>query len=848
MPERATADRTGRRRMGAVAAASLGSLVASAAGAQVLTTFTLAAPDASVGSFSLSNGVFSGQVLSNPSALTTGAFTYGFTSQLFTPGVTGEYRIGQSSAPLDTALILYAGSFDPNSPGTNAIVGNDDGAHPPEANVTSCGSPTFCPSVLTELQAGADYVVVVTHYSPDDIASFTLPQSFYVFGPAGVGVGGEPPPAPPGPGIIDDSEDAFDQDSAAATGDTVTFGGGRFRPTEPFTLSTPVQVQAAGGTVDTDNGNVTFGDDVTGDGQLTVEGTGDFVITGNATNAGGFSVAGGRMLVQGVVGGPIQVGAGGTLGGTGTIQGQVDVDGTLSPGASPGTLTVNAPVVQGPGSTFLLEIDGTGTGDGPGNFDRLLVTGAGNTFTADGTLQPITRGITPPADNTFTPSLGQTFRFVEAEGGVVGTFAAIDQPADGIPAGTRFDLSYGTNFIDAFLTPTSYGDLAALGGRDTPNRRAVGGALDTLRPPAGETASGDAGVVFDALYPLGVDDLQRALDQLGGVPHAQALSIARANQALFAGAIDRARDGHVGPGTGIAVQLTTGGMAATGTEGAIPVAAAEGPTVWAQATGGLGTYAGDSNAAGFDRTSGAIALGLDREWAPGLVGGIALGFARSTFDSERSLGDGSVNSYQLGAYGRFTEGPWTLDGTLAYGHHRFDVDRRVDAGDARPSADYHGNGITTAVAARYRVDVAPATAVEPFAGLRYDVTFRQGFDESGGGAFDLDVDSTTEHRVVSSLGGAVSHTLTTEGGVDLEGRLRLAWNHEIGPSASRTDASLAGAGFGISGPSLARNSGTVGLAVHGQLDERWHVNAGYDVTLASGSSAQALTAGFAYRF
>ena len=45
---------------------------------------------------------------------------------------------------------------------------------------------------------------------------------------------------------------------------------------------------------------------------------------------------------------------------------------------------------------------------GKGNYSRLLVVGAGHQFIANGTLEPLLRGITGDATNTFTPVLGDT--------------------------------------------------------------------------------------------------------------------------------------------------------------------------------------------------------------------------------------------------------------------------------------------------------------------------------------------------------------------------------------------------------------------------------------------------------
>jgi uncharacterized protein with beta-barrel porin domain len=62
------------------------------------------------------------------------------------------------------------------------------------------------------------------------------------------------------------------------------------------------------------------------------------------------------------------VGSGATFGSAGTVNGNVIVSGTLSPGASPGTMTVNGNVTLNSGSTSLFEITPTAQ-------DKLIVNG-----------------------------------------------------------------------------------------------------------------------------------------------------------------------------------------------------------------------------------------------------------------------------------------------------------------------------------------------------------------------------------------------------------------------------------------------------------------------------------------
>lgn len=114
---------------------------------------------------------------------------------------------------------------------------------------------------------------------------------------------------------------------------------------------------------------------------LTKAGAGTVTLTGTSSYTGPTAINAGKLLVNGQLGNSaVTVNAGGLLGGSGSILGAVTIaGGTLSPGNSPGQLSVASLVLQSPG-TVLMEIAGTTAGT---QYDQISLT---NSLAYDGTL------------------------------------------------------------------------------------------------------------------------------------------------------------------------------------------------------------------------------------------------------------------------------------------------------------------------------------------------------------------------------------------------------------------------------------------------------------------------------
>ena len=198
--------------------------------------------------------------------------------------------------------------------------------------------------------------------------------------------------------------DALQTITSNAAGKTLTLGGG-------VVLDVPI------GSDFTNNGTVS----VTGGSSIDLEPNQDYVQSSSdaVTNLAG---AASQINTSGT--GFVNL-ALGTLSGVGTITGAVaNNGGTLAPGNSPGTLTINGDYSQSGTGLLLQEIEGPD----PSQYDRLVVSGTAN---LDGVMVLQSTAGYQPAD-------GQAFDVITA-GNRVGSFDTIFQ----FPGAPYMDAYYG---------------------------------------------------------------------------------------------------------------------------------------------------------------------------------------------------------------------------------------------------------------------------------------------------------------------------------------------------------------------------------------------------------------------
>jgi autotransporter-associated beta strand protein len=335
-----------------------------------------------------------------------------------TVAATGFFYAGGSPTTLNRPIAVNTGMF--------TILMRD--VTVAQASWTNIGSLTLAGPITGA--GGMNYQPQATSVSSPNI---TIPGDIYVTG----------------------TSNTYSGPSRFAGGITHVYGEGSLG-TGPWEFNTGTMVLEGGnqtnsryvnfsgpGTIDTNGNNLTLNGPITGlgvnlltpvsagNGGLTKKGAGTLTLNSpvNTLAGGPVAVNVGTLIVNGNIGGlaadTVTVAAGATLGGSGTIYRAVTVNGTLSPGNSPGTLSTQNLTLNG---NLACDVAGISAAD------LVNVTGT------------VTLGAASELDLAITGTPSGPVIIVQNDGSdaVSGTFATVT----GLPAGATINYAFtGTDSL-----------------------------------------------------------------------------------------------------------------------------------------------------------------------------------------------------------------------------------------------------------------------------------------------------------------------------------------------------------------------------------------------------------------
>ncbi len=178
--------------------------------------------------------------------------------------------------------------------------------------------------------------------------------------------------------IGDDS--ALGTAPGAATAASLVLNNGGLVTTGTMVLNSNrgILLSGPGGEVNVNAGTTTYGGIIAGTG-FRKSGTGILLLTGANTYTGATQVSAGKLVINGdnsAATGAMTVDNGASLGGNGTIGGATTIDGTHTPGNSPGLQTFVSDLTYGGNATFVFELISNATATRGTDFDGVDVGGA----------------------------------------------------------------------------------------------------------------------------------------------------------------------------------------------------------------------------------------------------------------------------------------------------------------------------------------------------------------------------------------------------------------------------------------------------------------------------------------
>ena len=586
---------------------------------------------------------------------------------------------------------------------------------------------------------------------------------------------------------------AFDQDSLLFIFNTLTVTSGNFDARGDATITGGI-LATPGDFTKVGNGFLTIGSTINAEGNIIVQ-------------AGGLGIFGTANTPQ------LIVRQGAFLGGTGVINGDLLNQGTLNPGASPGTLTVNGDFDQESSGTFVLEVAS------PSVFDQLIVSG---TASLAGTLD-----VQNYEGNTL--SYGQQIPFLYADS-IEGDFDQIVMPDPSIFRG-RFLNEDGEGIL--LVAPTSYTLVAK-----TQNQANVAAALDGFIP----ATSGDRQEVSIALDVMTADQYPAAFDQISPAFYESLADITleqnNAQNQMLAQRFSSVRLGARGfQSMGVAQNPIVNDkdgksvLDAKSTKDIITPTEDNKWGLWVMGNGLFANAPSVNQMPSYKFQSGGFLGGVDYAWSEHFATGVFAGY-QGLYAKYNGGAKNTINSTNFGTYATFQHSGFTADAIVSGAYNNYSTRRPIEFStvDRTATANPDGGQVNAYLGLGYDWQVGNFT-FGPILSAQYTYVGIGSFTENNAGSLDLKVDQQNAHSIRTSLGGRIAYTWKLTEHITLIPEGRMLWQHEYLNGPRTIGASLdggAGSSFDYLTAAPGRDAVYAGAGVTAQFGPNWNANLFYN--------------------
>ena len=650
-------------------------------------------------------------------------------------------------------------------------------------------------------------------------------------------------------GILSISSDA----NLGASTASLNFNGGTLATTAGMTIAQSITVNAGGGgTLNNAGNDLTLTNSLSGSGDLTFVGSGTVNLGAsfNGSAYGGtLSVSGGALhLVDGeTLGGTLTITSGATLNGVGTV-GNLNVSGVISPGNSPGTITVTGDFAQSGSGTYICQVTPTAN-------DLIAVTGNAS---LSGTLS------IQPEYTYYSSGTVWTVLTTQA-GSVSGTYSTVTYGAT--PENWIFVPVYSATAVTVTLVRQSYSASAT-----NSQASSVGAGLDAVA----YNATGEMATLIKNLdYSYGTTTgylpanalTNYALNVLSSEFYDLfSQNVFAAGRLLTSAQHAGLHEGEEGVGQGFASPLEIGpaSLASQNNQYGLTLGLdTRGGGASSLSFGRLGVFVkpigmrafqqGSSSQTGYATVSGGITGGVLYRSSPELTLALAPGFVTQSIGiHSEGGGQGTVNDWSLGFLAAYRSGPWHADAGVRGAYNTFQSSRSLPlpSGSYTAKGNWDGWNVNVSTGGGYDFTAGDYT-FGPLAAVSWQRLHENAFKESGAGTLGQSVRARNTEALNTVLGARVARTFETPAG-DVTPEVRVGWSAQwLGESQNIVASFIGspGSAYQVKSTNHAYNSALVDIGVSMRVSSSLTATARAGVELLRpGYESQAASLGLKYTF